>query len=32
VAITTWENPYGKLGNRLLGLTYSFDINQWLLS
>jgi len=32
VAITTWENPYGKLGNRLLGLTHSFGINHWLLS
>src|SRR5215468_7710597 len=28
VAITTWENPCGKLGKRLLGLTCSLGINQ----
>src|SRR5262245_55285520 len=28
LAITTWENPCGKLGNKLFGFTYSFGINQ----
>jgi len=32
VAITTWENPCGKLENRLFGLTYSFGISHWWLS
>jgi hypothetical protein len=32
VAITTWENPCGKLWKRLCGLTYSFDMNHWRLS
>ena len=32
LAITTWENPCGKLGNRLFGLTYSFGISDWWLS
>src|SRR4030095_6082155 len=30
LAITTWENPCGRLGKRLLGLMYSFDISQKL--
>src|SRR5207248_11725494 len=31
LAITTWENPCGKLGNRLFGVTYSFGItDSWL--
>src|SRR6266480_1836874 len=31
-AITIWENPCGKLENRLFGLRYSFGISQWRLS
>src|SRR5215831_11011210 len=29
LATTTWENPCGKLGKRLFGLTYSLGISQY---
>jgi hypothetical protein len=31
LAITAWENPWGKLAKRLFGLTCSFGMGQYQL-